>query len=365
MCVIACIVKCDRKVALSKGEDQIISRSNTFCFTVSGESRKKNRDFREVMTLVPATAEELAAALKAQRAGVPVGPVDLKRLAQIRRYAPEDLTVTVQAGITLDALQAELGRQGQWLPIDPPGAGALPIAEILDLNLSGPHRHGHGTIREYLIGLRVVLADGRIIHSGGEVVKNVAGYDLLKLFVGARRTLGIIVEAAFKLLPLPAVEAFVAVDAHSWDDVARRTEKVLESAITPVVMDLHNVAVPSGVVARLVLGFAGTAEEVTWQIDEARTLGVTQPASLDYAVDFLRAGEGVVRHLSVLPSGLVEALMHLEPRGSATFVARAGQGIVEYRGEPPATPTDLPVPALVHRIKAIYDPAHILPAIPA
>src|SRR4030095_8830846 len=109
--------------------------------------------FREVMTLVPATAEELAAALKAQRAGVPVGPVDLKRLAQIRRYAPEDLTVTVQAGITLDALQAELGRQGQWLPIDPPGAGALPIAEILDLNLSGPPLNVHGTIRQSLIRL--------------------------------------------------------------------------------------------------------------------------------------------------------------------------------------------------------------------
>src|SRR5262245_46077307 len=152
------MVKCDRKVALTTGEDQIISESTTFCFTVPGESRKKNCDFRRFMTLIPATAEELAAALKAQQAGVPVGPVDLKRLNQIRRYAPEDLTITVQAGITLGTLRAELRKHGQWLPIDPPGAEDLTIADILDRNLSGPRRHGHGTIREYLIGLRVALA---------------------------------------------------------------------------------------------------------------------------------------------------------------------------------------------------------------
>jgi FAD/FMN-containing dehydrogenase len=315
------------------------------------------------MTLVPASAEELAAALKKQPAGVPIGPVDLKHLNGIRRYAPEDLTITVQGGITQDALQAELGRHGQWLPIDPPAAGALGIGEILDRNLSGPHRHGHGTIREYLIGLRVVLADGRIIHSGGEVVKNVAGYDLLKLFVGARRTLGVIVEAAFKLLPRPAAHAVVAVHLNSWDEVAQRTEKVLENAITPVVMDLHNVAVPRGSVARLVLAFSGTREEVNWQLHEAASLGISATASLDYAADFLGSGAGPVHHLSVLPSRLVETLMQFEPQDS--FVARAGQGAVEYRGAAPATQRDVAVPELVRRIKALYDPTHILPAFPA
>lgn len=318
------------------------------------------------MTLTPATAEELAAALKQQRAGIPLGPVDLKGLNRIRRYAPEDLTIAVQAGITLGALQAAVGRHGQWLPIDPPGADELSIAEILDRNLSGPHRHGHGTIREYLIGLRVALADGRIIHSGGEVVKNVAGYDLLKLFVGARRTLGIIVEAAFKLLPRPAVETFVAVDAQSWDDVARLMEKVLGSPITPVVMDLHNVSLPASAVARLLLGFAGTAEEVTWQLGEAQALGIHETATLEYAAHFMRAPAGPIHHLAVLPSRVVETLTHLEPKGSASFVARAGQGIVAYRGTPPpAGPAELPVPTLVRRIKASFDPGQILPAFPA
>jgi len=322
------------------------------------------------MTLRPPTAEELAAALKsAQRTGEPLGPVDLSALNRILRYAPEDLTVTVEAGITLGALQAELGRHGQWLPIDPPGAENLSIAEVLDANLSGPHRHGHGTIREYLIGLRVALADGRIIHSGGEVVKNVAGYDLLKLFVGARRTLGIIVEAAFKLLPRPAMQTVVAADAHSWEEAARLTEQVLENAITPVVMDLHNVGVPAGTVARLVLSFAGTSDEVTWQLGEARGLGIEQPSSLEYAIGFHRGTTAteITHHLSVLQSRLVETLKNLEQQGAVSFVARAGQGIVEFRGSrPPASggAVPIPVPALVHRIKEIFDPAHILPALP-
>src|SRR6267378_4386008 len=129
--------------------------------------------------------------------------VDLRAMSNILEYRPEDMTVTIHTGISLAVLQTQLANRGQWLPIDPPNPERLTIDELLNRNLSGPRRFGYGTIREHLIGLTAVLADGRIIHNGGKVVKNVAGFDLCKLFVGSHWSLGIIVEATFKLRPLP------------------------------------------------------------------------------------------------------------------------------------------------------------------
>jgi len=111
---------------------------------------------------------------------------------------------------------------------------------LLDTNASGPRRAGFGTIRDYVIGLRVALADGRLVRSGGKVVKNVAGYDLMKLFIGARGTLGVIVEVTFKLLPLPEAEAFVQAHFGTLEATERLIASVLESELTPAVFDLHN-----------------------------------------------------------------------------------------------------------------------------
>ena len=124
------------------------------------------------------------------------------------------MTATVETGITLAEFQRQTGKCGQWLAIDPPNPETATIADIINDNTSGPRRFGCGTIRDYLIGLTVVLADGTIIHSGGKVVKNVAGYDLMKLFVGAQGTVGVVVEATFKLRPLPESEQFVSVNVQ-------------------------------------------------------------------------------------------------------------------------------------------------------
>ncbi len=162
------------------------------------------------MNLRPLSAEELARSLRdASQSATRIERVDLSALSRILEHTPEDMTVTVEAGATLAALQRALAALGQWLPIDPPHPERLTVAALLDTNASGPRRAGFGTIRDYVIGLRVALADGRLVRSGGKVVKNVAGYDLMKLFIGARGTLGVIVEVTFKLLPLPEAEAFV------------------------------------------------------------------------------------------------------------------------------------------------------------
>src|SRR5713101_4660140 len=107
--------------------------------------------------------------------------LSLQRLDRIVDYQPPDMTVTVEAGMTLAQLQGLLGEHGQWLPIDPPLPEQATIGGIVATNLSGPARLSQGTIRDFLIGLRVVQADGTVIKGGGRVVKNVAGYDLPKL----------------------------------------------------------------------------------------------------------------------------------------------------------------------------------------
>src|SRR3979490_2243374 len=120
------------------------------------------------------------------------------------RHEPADLVGTAEAGWALSALQKQLGSAGQWLPIDPPDDGRATLGGVVATGLRGPHSFSFGSPRSYVIGMRVVLADGRAIKAGGSVVKNVAGYDLCKLFTGSYGTLGLITEITFKLRPLPA-----------------------------------------------------------------------------------------------------------------------------------------------------------------
>lgn len=125
------------------------------------------------------------------------------KLNKLIDYQPEDLTITVGAGMTFARLQEILAEQGQMLPLDPPDLAGQTLGGVLATNRSGPRRLLYGTARDLLIGCRFVLADGNIGHSGGRVVKNVAGYDLHKLFIGSYGTLGLLTEVTFKVVPLP------------------------------------------------------------------------------------------------------------------------------------------------------------------
>src|SRR3990170_1732798 len=115
--------------------------------------------------------------------------LSLSRLNAVVEHEPADLTATVQAGMTLSELQGRLGGSGQLLPLDPPGGERATIGGILAGNAWGPWRHAFGSARDMTIGLRVVTAEGRITRAGGRVVKNVAGYDLCKLYIGSLGTL--------------------------------------------------------------------------------------------------------------------------------------------------------------------------------
>lgn len=261
--------------------------------------------------------------------------------ARILEYHPEDMTVTAEAGLLLSDLQAELKRGNQWLPIDPPFPERTTVGALISENLSGPRRFAFGTIREHLLGLSARLADGRLIKSGGKVVKNVAGYDLHKLFVGSGGSLGTITQATFKVRPLPEKEVILKGSLDVLD-------RVLESELTPVLLDL----VPSN----LVIGFAGTNAEMDWQLGVAHSLGITELGNLNYEREFWSQQPEPYK-ISVLPSRLMERIKGL---GTDSFVARAGNGVIYYRGrKESARPTP---DKLSMRLKAVFDPENKLPA---
>jgi FAD/FMN-containing dehydrogenase len=308
----------------------------------------------------PVNKDEVAAALRAaNEKRTKAGALDLGALDRVLQHTPEDMTVTVEAGITLDKLQAALARRGQWLPMDPPKPESLTIAALLSENASGPRRFGFGTVRDHLIGLHVALADGRLVRSGGKVVKNVAGFDLLKLFIDSHGTLGLVVEATFKLLPRPETEHFAGARCSSAEECRQAIDAVLESELTPVVLDCHRVG-PARSGCFVVLGFSGTYEEVDWQLSRAGKLGFGESATLDYDRQFWAETAGPVHHWSVLPSRLTEVIREI---GDAPFVARAGNGMLYARGGPvPPKPVN-PV-ALVRRVKDTFDPNHVLADLP-
>ena len=248
--------------------------------------------------IFPGTKEEVAAALVAAgEAGVPVTPwgggtkmaigsppnrvglvLGLRRLNRILEHEPGDLTVTVEAGLPLDTLQTELGKRGQWLSLDPATAGGATVGGVLATNASGPRRHLYGTARDLVIGLTVIAADGSVVRGGGKVVKNVAGYDLPKLYIGSFGTLGIMVEATFKLRPRPDVDRLVVTRFDRLKDAGAAARDVLASDVIPSALELADGEalrhLGQGGGAGLLLGLDGIAEQVDWEVAElGRRLG--------------------------------------------------------------------------------------------
>lgn len=200
----------------------------------------------------------------------------LRRLNRLLEHEPGDLTATVEAGMTFAALQAELGKHGQWLSLDPPFGSLATVGGILAANASGPRRHLYGTPRDVLIGVAAVSADGSVVRGGGKVVENVAGYDLPKLYIGSFGTLGIIAEATFKLRPRPDVDRLVMGRFERLKDAGLAARAVMGSDLIPSALDLADGEVLRGLGggdgAALLVGIDGIAEHVEWQCAELERL---------------------------------------------------------------------------------------------
>ncbi len=152
--------------------------------------------------------------------GNPPAPVesciDMRSFNRVLEYSPGDLTVTVQAGISFAALQKELLQQNQTLPVDPPLAGQATLSGMIAVGISGPLQQLFGSLRDKVLGVKVMHSDGTITKAGGKVVKNVAGYDLCKLYTGSLGTLAIFLEVTLRVFPHPEETHSFAINIPDW-----------------------------------------------------------------------------------------------------------------------------------------------------
>lgn len=248
-----------------------------------------------------------------------------RRLNRVLEHEPGDLTAIVEAGIRLSELQERLAPHGQMLALDPPGDPT--VGACLAGELSGPRRHRYGAMRDLVIGITVVLADGTIASSGGKVVKNVAGYDLAKLFSGSRGRLGLIARVALRLHPRPGAEATVVVDA---DDPRAYWHDLHASQLVPSAVDF----LPP---RRFALLFEGAPRAVDAQVEACS--GARRDVAIWDAV-----------------AGLQLQARAREPfRWQDCLLARPGPGLAYV-----ARDGDRSWPPLAERVRAAFDPEGVL-----
>ncbi len=164
--------------------------------------------------------------------------VDTTRLDRVLEHAAGDLVVRAQAGVRLADLQRTLATSHQRIALDPPHPGAT-LGGVVAAASSGPLRVGYGTPRDLLIGVTVALADGTLARSGGKVVKNVAGYDLGKLYCGSFGTLGVVTDMVFRLHPRPATAAYLAVGLDGADEVAAAVRRLRAAQLVPAAVEVE------------------------------------------------------------------------------------------------------------------------------
>ena len=206
----------------------------------------------------PGSVEEVSDVMKlAAREGLAVAPrgggtkmhigdpprrldliVSTARMNEVLEHTPGDQIVRLQAGVKLEDLQEYVSSSDQMLAIDPPESGAT-VGGLVAANSSGPRRYRYGTIRDLIIGITVVLHDGTVAKAGGKVVKNVAGYDLSKLFTGSLGTLGIIATANFRLHPRPEASRTVAVEVTEPQQAQAAAQAVVHSQVEATAVELH------------------------------------------------------------------------------------------------------------------------------
>jgi glycolate oxidase FAD binding subunit len=199
--------------------------------------------------------------------------VDTRRMDQVVEHAAGDLVVAVQAGIRLEELAKVLATAGQRLALDSPASadGASgSVGGLIATGVAGPLRYRYGSPRDLLIGITVVRADGTVAKSGGKVVKNVAGYDIGKLFAGSLGTLGLITEATFRLHPLPEAAAWVTLDCPDSATAASAVRAIADSPLAPsaIELDWPSAQSPLSVAALL----EGDAESVENRSERMRQL---------------------------------------------------------------------------------------------
>lgn len=289
--------------------------------------------------------------------GVPRATMTLRNLDRITACEPGDLVVSVQAGVRLADLQATLAPHRLWLPLDPPYADAT-MGGILATASAGPRRLGYGTARDLLLGLRVAGPDGLVTRAGGRVVKNVTGYDLHKLHVGGFGSLGVLLEAHFKVRPLPELSGAVVLACSDLATAHRLLLDVWGSPLRPVALEALDAAAAADLRACVgslpvgdaiaVVGVEGSRAVFERHVRDleayrSRVLGlavVQGPAAGDLWAAFRDMPDGRRREVTVRlggrPHDLPEVLRIVAAAPTTGISVHVGNGIARVRLGPHA-----------------------------
>jgi glycolate oxidase FAD binding subunit len=272
--------------------------------------------------------------------------VSTARMNEVIEHVPGDQVVRVQAGLRLRDLQEQLSGSDQMLAIDPPGMAGT-VGGLVAANASGPRRYRYGTIRDLIIGVTVVLYDGTVAKAGSKVVKNVAGYDLSKLFTGSLGTLGIIATANFRLHPIPEASRTVAVEVESPERAAGAAQAVMRSQVEPTAVELHygeDARLLTVLLESIPAGVEEKVETASFLLDpfgEVRALSDEETDHLGPLTPPAASDDGAVIKIAAPPADLADVLGSVlgaaERRGLAhpriTGYAASGVTLVGFSGE--------------------------------
>ncbi|MCS7026596.1 MAG: FAD-binding oxidoreductase [Bryobacteraceae bacterium] len=308
-----------------------------------------------MLRIFPQTPEEAAEALRASaaarqqiriegnnskhRAGG-AGPepnvvISTARLDRVLQYEPKDLTISVGAGMPYARFREMLAADGMMTPLDPPFAEQATVGGVIAANSSGPRRRLYGTARDLVIGMTFANLQGKIVSSGGMVVKNVAGLDMAKLFIGSLGTLGLILSINFKLIPKPPGTRTFLFETQSAAQAIEIRNRLLRSVLTPAAVDLLNPAAAANLGFDgwlLAVGASGNAAVLDRFERELSGAQVKQGAEErafwehieEFSARFLQAHpSGAVVRVSTTLEGLAECVARLP----GSVIARAANGV--------------------------------------
>src|SRR5438034_11017320 len=270
-----------------------------------------------------------------------------ERMTRLLEYEPADLTCRVEAGMRLRDLQATLREQGQRLPLDPPHPEQATVGGVVAANTNGLSRGRYGTVRDWVIGIAVAYPSGKVARAGGKVVKNVAGYDLMKLHIGALGTLGVVAEVNFKVQARPEMEAMLLAHFEAPAPALEVGLKLAHQYLAPA-----TAIVQDGAGGRwdLALKLEGYAREVQAAKDQAIRFvreagGIVQDAEIpsafwDAARDWSTPADDEVMLRAIVPLAASPLLMAAIPP-DARVLAQPASGVVDVRVPAPSAANTL------------------------
>jgi glycolate oxidase FAD binding subunit len=288
-------------------------------------------------------------------ADLTISTASMNRLLQ---YDPRDLTVSVEAGMRFSELSRILDEHRQMLPLDPPWLDESTVGGVLAANLSGPRRRLYGTARDMVIGMTFATLEGKLINSGGMVVKNVAGLDMAKLMIGSFGTLAAIATVNFKVFPAPVGSRTFAMEFETAAEAFAERDRILGSVLQPSAIDIVNW--PCGF--RLLIRAGGNAAVLDRYARELPRVRVEDDSVWEELSQFPRRfiAENPGAKIVTMAMPLSKMLATVE-KLTVPFVARAGSGVVyAYHSEDgPETPLASDF-ATMTKVKEMFDPERLL-----